>query len=97
MKNLLNLTGELTMSSVEVADLTGKQHKHVLRDIETVLRQLEKDGSNLSHGFKPGDYVAGNGRRERCYYLTQDATILLNRYHADILVLSLIKQILFIL
>jgi anti-repressor protein len=68
---------ELTMSSVEVAELTGKRHKHVLRDIENTLTQVEKDSPNLGHGFKPGDYVAGNGRRERCYHLTQDATILL--------------------
>ena len=39
----------LTMSSTEIAALTGKQHKNVLRDIREMLAVLEKDGSDLSH------------------------------------------------
>lgn len=36
------------MSSREIAELTGKEHKHIIRDIRTIIEQL-KDGPNLDH------------------------------------------------
>ena len=48
-----------TMSSLEIAELTGKLHKHVLRDVRNMLKDLE-DSPNLDSGYKSSTYVANN-------------------------------------
>lgn len=71
---LTNLTSSaLTMSSKEIAELTGKEHKNVIRDIREMMEVLEEDGSDLSHVSEEKDargYTA-------CFNLPKDLTITL--------------------
>ena len=70
----------LTMSSLEIADLTGKQHKDVIRDIRNMLNQLEIQSAKFS-----ADYKDGKGRTYQCYNLPKEETIcLIAGYNAQV-------------
>ncbi len=51
MKELM-LNDQKTMTSREIAELTGKRHPDVKRDIETVLVDVEIDVSKFAHIYR---------------------------------------------
>lgn len=66
------------MSSREIADLTGKAHKHVLVDIRSMLAELEIDSAEFSAQYKDG-----TGRSLPCFHLDRELTdTLLTGYSA---------------
>ncbi|XQW86054.1 Rha family transcriptional regulator [Thalassotalea piscium] len=63
------------MTSREIAELTGKQHKHVLRDIEAMFSQLSfesADGSNFGPSDFLDSYKHSIGRTLKQYRLDRD-------------------------
>lgn len=62
----------LTMSSREIAELTGKNHADVLRDIRNMLDVLKKDASSFA-----GIYQDAYGRDKPCFNLDRDLTMTL--------------------
>ena len=71
--------------STEVAELAGKKHFHVLRDIEVILEQLVgsdlssdqvKHNPNLDYSFKSTTYTAANDQAYKCYELDYEATMI---------------------
>lgn len=61
-----------TMSSREIAELCDKHHRHVKRDIETMLECLEKDASKFGHIF-----FDSMNRAQTEYLLDKDLTLTL--------------------
>lgn len=55
------------MSSLEIARMTGKQHGHVMRDIQRELDKIGEDQSKFG-----AVYLAGNGERRPCCTLPGD-------------------------
>jgi len=67
-----------TMTSREIADLTGKQHQHVKRDIENMMDQLQEDKSSFGR-----IYLDTMNREQIEYALDREMTdILLTGYSA---------------
>jgi hypothetical protein len=67
-----------TMSSREIAKLTGKAHKHVLADIRSMLKDLEIDWADCS-----AQYQDSTGRSLPCFELNRELTdTLLTGYSA---------------
>lgn len=60
------------MTSLEIAEVTGKQHQHVLRDIRALLNQ-GVDASN----FGLTSYTDKSNRQSSCYELTKKGCFIL--------------------
>lgn len=71
----------LTMSSREIAELTGKQHQHVKRDIEKMLKDIGlEDASKFGH-----IYLDERNRKQTEFRLPKDLTLtLITGYRADL-------------
>jgi phage regulator Rha-like protein len=69
------------MTSREIADLTSKRHRDVLRDIDKLVESLSAD---LRLGFKPSTYKDSSGKENRQFDLDRDSSIcLVSGYDAN--------------
>lgn len=71
MKALSNHS-QITMSSLEIAELTGKRHAHVVRDIGNMLEELGQPKIGFS-----STYRSAQGKALACYNLPRDLTLTL--------------------
>lgn len=77
--NELVLSTDQTMSSKEIAELTGKEHKNIMADIRVLI--IQDAISQLN--FQLSDYVSDRGKKYPMYNLDFEATmVLLTGYDA---------------
>lgn len=62
------------MSSREIADLTGKQHAHVMRDIRIMLDELWGNDGQSRFG---SSYLNAQNKPQPCYNLPKHETMVL--------------------
>ena len=72
MNQLMVGSPQQTMTSLEIAELTGKEHGHVKRDIVNMLELLNKDASSFGY-----IYLDSYKREQSGYRLPYDETICL--------------------
>lgn len=89
--SIINLDQLVSMTSVEIAELTGKEHKHVLRDIRNMVEELNgsefkgssigviEDGPNLGSpiGVIEEVYLNAQGKQQPLYRLDRKHTFIL--------------------
>lgn len=72
----LTTLNTLTMTSREIAELTGKNHSHVMRDIRALVDAI-KQNPELDSGYKVTKYAGVNGQEYEQYELDKDTTLTL--------------------
>lgn len=72
MNELVAITQVQTMSSLQIAELTGKRHANVIRDIANLLEQ----GVNELN-FELVEYIDAKGEKRPCYQLTKTGCLIL--------------------
>ncbi|CUO99893.1 Uncharacterized phage-encoded protein [[Eubacterium] contortum] len=62
---------EQTISSIEVAEMVGKEHKELLRDIRRYVHQMNQSNLALVDFFTESTYKDGKGETRPCYNITK--------------------------
>ena len=91
--NLTSLQNTPTMSSREIAELCGKEHRHVLRDIDNLNETYEKMGlPKVGQGYYTTPNTGNQQYRE--YLLTKEQCIdLITGYRADVRIRTMCEQL----
>ena len=71
----MQLTTVTQMTSLEVAEITGKRHDQILRDIRDEKEKLISQGIFADHIFVEGEYIDKNNQRRPMYILTREGVL----------------------
>ncbi|SKA82368.1 phage regulatory protein, rha family, partial [Caloramator quimbayensis] len=68
---VINQNGQLVVDSREVAEMIGKQHSHLLRDIKGYIEILNQSKIGFVDFFIESTYMDSKGEERPCYLLTR--------------------------
>ncbi|MFP3386101.1 Rha family transcriptional regulator, partial [Tritonibacter sp. SIMBA_163] len=64
--------GQLLVDSREVAEMTGKRHNHLVRDINGYINVLSQNPNlGADQFFIESSYESGTGKPYKCFFLTR--------------------------
>ena len=81
------------MTSLEVADITGKEHKSVLRDIRDEIEKLESQRIFTEHIFVLSEYQDKTGRKLPMYTLSKEGVLQLAARYDAVVRFKLIEKV----
>lgn len=61
------------MTSLDIAELTGKEHKNVMRDIRNEIQELGEEISQLI--FEQSEYTNERGKKYPCYKIGKEGAM----------------------
>lgn len=89
----MQLTTVTQMTSLEVAEITGKEHKSILRDIRDEIEKLESQRIFTEHIFVPSEYQDRTGRTLPMYVLTREGVLQLAARYDAVVRFKLIEKV----
>lgn len=89
----MQLTTVTQMTSLEVAEITGKEHKSILRDIRDEIEKLETQRIFTEHIFVPSEYQDRTGRTLPMYILTREGVLQLAARYDAVVRFKLIEKV----
>ena len=82
----------VSMTSRELAELTGKQHSNVMRDIRNMIDSFEAD-SNLNWHCESDSYIDSQGKVREMYRLDKNTTLCLVSGYEPVLRMRIIQRL----
>lgn len=69
--SVVNTTNDFTIDSRDVAEMVGKEHKNVMRDIATIINHLGGQLKIEQSYFIESEYTNSQNKKQPCYKLTK--------------------------
>ena len=91
--NLVKIENKNTMTSREVAEITGKEHKNILVDIRDEIEKLENKGIRAELIFQLGEYLDKNNQKRPQYNLTKEGVLQLAARYDAVVRFRLIEKV----
>lgn len=89
----MDLSKPSTITSLEIAELTGKRHHNVTRDIRNIIEDLEDQQINTAINFDCSEYVDNSGRSLPMYVLSKKGALLLASGYDTVLRYKIIERL----
>jgi Rha family phage regulatory protein len=91
MSNLLTTVNKMT--SMEIAEITGKRHADIMRDIRDEIEKLEAGGIFGERKFALSSYTTDQNKIMPCYQLSQEGVLQLAARYDAVVRAKLIEKV----